>query len=146
MLKRPGKFKWEYDARQPILIISNGRQLVYYDKKLKEVSYAGVENTLASFLARKNIRLSGDVKLLSIEDKNGAVSARVEQAGKPDQGTLTMYFDDTNMKILMLAVTDANGNLTKITFDNQQFGLNIADGNFVFYDPKYTGNVWEKNN
>src|SRR5688572_26161011 len=35
-LQRPGKFRWEYLKGQQILIISNGSQIVYYDRKLDE--------------------------------------------------------------------------------------------------------------
>ena len=142
-LKRPGKFKWEYDQRQPILIISDGKQLVYYDKLMKEASYVSVENSLASFLARKDIKLSGDVKLISIEDKDGITRAKVVQRGKPDQGKLTMIF--TDMKISGLEVEDANGYLTKIAFSNLQTSAEIADRNFIFHDPKYSKNAWDKN-
>ena len=76
-LKRPGKFKWEYDDRQPILIISDGKELVYYDKKLREASYVSAQDTLAAFLARNNIQLSGEVKLLAINNKNDIISFKV---------------------------------------------------------------------
>lgn len=145
LLKKPGKFKWEYDERQPILIVSDGSQLVYFDKKLKETSYVSAKDTLASFLARKDIKLSGDIKLLAIDDSNGKVIAKVAQRDKPDQGALAMFFDDKDMKISNMEVTDANGYVTKIAFTNQQAGTEIADKNFIFHDPKYSGNAWEKN-
>ena len=143
--KALGKFKWEYDTRQPVVIISDGKQLIYYDKKLKEVTYTSLENQLAGFLAQPQIRLSGDIKLLSIEDKNGMIRAKLAQVNKPEQGSLTMFFRDEDMQISMLEVKDANGYVTKILFDHQRFGQKIPDKIFVFHDPKYSKNVWEKN-
>src|SRR6185503_19003086 len=65
-LQRPGKFRWEYLKGQQILIISNGSQIVYYDKKLNEVTYIPGDAGVAGFLAQNNIKFSGDIKLLSI--------------------------------------------------------------------------------
>lgn len=143
LLKRPGKFKWEYDDRQPILIVSDGGQLVYYDKKMKEVSYVSADNTLANFLARKTIKLSGDVKLVSITENGNEIRAKIMQKGKPDQGMLTMIFKDT--KIHGLEVEDMNGYITRIQFSNVVTGQQIADKTFVFQDPKYSKNAWDKN-
>lgn len=144
MLKRPGKFRWEYDMRQPLEIVSDGKQLVYYDKKLKEATYTSLQNSLAGFLARKNIKLSGDVQLVSIEDKNGMVRAKVKQKEKPEEGALTMFFNSADMKIAMLEVEDAGGGVTKIMFSNQQFGQKIDDKTFFFRDPKFNKNAWER--
>ncbi len=144
LLKRPGKFKWEYDARQPILIVSDGLQLVYYDKKLKEASYVSADSSLASFLARKNIRLSGDINLVSIIAKDMTIRAKVVQKGKPDQGSLVMIFNNTATGILGLEVQGINGFITKITFSNQRAGMEIGNKEFNFHDPKNSKNAWEK--
>lgn len=142
-LKRPGKFKWEYDQRQPVLIISDGSQLVYYDKKLKESTYTNLKSSLAGFLARKDIKFSGDVKLLKAEEKDGQIIVKVTQRKKSDEGTLTMVFSQ-DLKLTGLVVEDSNGYVTNVTFQNEQLGQDLADSSFVFHDPKYSKNVWEK--
>ena len=91
-LKRPGKFKWEYDKRQPLLIVSDGKQLVYYDKTLKEVTYASTKDTLANFLSKPVIKFSGDVKLISATRTKNLVTVVVTQKSKPEEGKLRMYF------------------------------------------------------
>ncbi len=143
-LQRPGKFRWEYDKRQPILIVSNGSQLVYYDKQLKEVTYTSIENSLASFLARKEIKFSGDVRLVNSGRGDGKLFVEVEQVKKPEEGKLKMIFNENPMKITGLEITDANGYVTKISFSNQSIGQRIASDTFIFKDPKFGKNVWER--
>jgi chaperone LolA len=144
-LQRPGKFRWEYDKRQPILIVSNGKKLMYHDKKLKELTYADLEDTLANFLAKKVIRFSGDVKLLSAKQDKGYAYITVTQKNKPEEGKLTLVFKQNPMQITGMEVTDQNGAVTKVSFVNSVFGANIAADNFKFKDPRYNNNVWEKN-
>lgn len=144
-LQRPGKFRWEYDKRQPILIVSNGSKLMYHDKALKEVTYADVEDTLANFLAKKVIRFSGDVRLLSAKQAKGYAYITVTQKNKPEEGKLTLLFKQNPMQIMGMEVTDQNGSVTKVSFVNQVFGAAIAADKFKFKDPRYNSNVWEKN-
>ncbi len=144
-LKRPGKFLWQYDERQPVEIVSDGSQLVYYDKKLKEVTYTNAKNSLAGFLSRKVIKFSGDIKLLSATDENNEIHIVVTQKNKPEDGVLSLIFDDKTMQFIALNVTDQNGGMTKIKFSNQQLGSALADNIFIFKNPKYSSvsNVWE---
>jgi outer membrane lipoprotein-sorting protein len=143
-MQRPKKFRWEYDKRNPILIISTGKQLVYYDKKLKELTYLPTDNSLINFLSREPIKLSGDVKLLSIGEFEGGVRAIITQTKKPEEGKLAMYFSKKPMKLLKLEVIDADKNITSVLFKNLVVGSTLPKDVFVFRNPKYTGNAWEK--
>ncbi|PZP84599.1 MAG: outer membrane lipoprotein carrier protein LolA, partial [Azospirillum brasilense] len=57
-LKRPGKMRWEYAPPTPILLVSNGKVITYYDAELDQVNYVPVDDTLAGFLAQDTIVLN----------------------------------------------------------------------------------------
>ena len=143
LLKKPGKFRWEYDKRSPILIVSDGKQLVYQDKQLKEVTYANPEDTLANFLARNQVKLSGDVKLLSIAEDSTKISAQITQKDKPEQGSLVLHFLKNPMQIMGMEVIDQNGSKTQISFSGVVTDNNLDDRLFKFKNPKFNKNVWE---
>ena len=114
-MQKPGKIRWEYQD-QPLLIVSSGKILTYYDKQLNEITQIPASQTLAGFLAREKIKFSGDIKLLEYEQKDGFVKAHITQAEKPEDGSLVLYFDKTPMKITMLEVIDANNDVNKSFF------------------------------
>lgn len=143
-LSRPGKFRWEYLEGQQVLIISNGSQIVYYDRKLDEVTHIPMQYSIASFLAEEHIKLSGKIKLISIKDNGMQVQAIVTQKDKPDEGTLVMYFDKEPMKLTQLEVIDQDKNITVVSLKNQKFNQPIAKDQFVFKDRKFYKNVWDK--
>ncbi|MDE3060750.1 MAG: outer membrane lipoprotein carrier protein LolA, partial [Pseudomonadota bacterium] len=37
-LKRPGKMRWQYNPPTPILMVSSGSELVYYDIELDQIT------------------------------------------------------------------------------------------------------------
>lgn len=141
-MQKPGKIRWEYQD-QPLLIVSSGKILTYYDKQLNEITQIPASQTLAGFLAREKIKFSGDIKLLEYEQKDGFVKAHITQAEKPEDGSLVLYFDKTPMKITMLEVIDANNDVTKVFFNNQNFVTKIDKEKFVFKNPNFHKNAWE---
>lgn len=143
-LKRPGKFRWEYDERQPLLILSNGNTLVYRDNDLEETSYFSADQTLAGFLARDEIKLEGDIELYEAYFEDGLMKAKIGLAGKPEEGKLLIEIAKNDPLLVGLQVIDQAGYATQIDFSNQKHGVPIESSKFTFKDPKREKNVWER--
>jgi chaperone LolA len=138
-LKRPGKMRWQYNPPTPILLVSNGKTVTYYDASLDQVSYVGIDDTLAGFLAQKDIRFENEsVHMTKYEAKNGAIRVSVVQKNKPDEGSLTLEFTDNPIELRQMVVVDATGQTTRVQLQNAQFGPVLDDKLFVFEDPRGT--------
>ncbi len=136
-LKRPGKMRWQYAPPTPVLIVCDGSVLTYYDSELDQISYVGIDDTLAGFLARSHIALNSEsTKMTEFSSKNGVIRATVIQTKKPDEGRLTLEFSDKPLQLRQLIVTDATGNATRIQLQNMQSGVSLADSLFIFNDPR----------
>lgn len=136
-LKRPGKMRWQYNPPTPLLLVSDGKSMTYYDPGLDQVTYIGVDDTLAGFLAQKVIKLdSASTRLTALAAGEGMISATIVQAKKPDEGSLTLEFSAQPLKIRNLIAVDATGNETRVTLENAQFGPVLDDKLFVFVDPR----------
>ena len=135
-LKRPGKMRWEYAAPTPVLIVSNGSELVFYDKQLEQVSTVPLESTLIGFLAEKPLKLSGRVEVTHTESKNGVLRLSVIQRGKPDEGKLQMTFAENPLELRNLTITDATGQTTQVALESAEFGLDLSPELFIFRDPR----------
>lgn len=138
-LKRPGKMRWEYAPPTPILLVSNGKVITYYDAELDQVNYVPVDDTLAGFLAQDTIVLnSGPTKLTRFSSENGVIRATVVQADKADEGSLTLEFTDAPLQLRQMVITDASGQRTQIQLQNAQFGTALPNSLFTFEDPRGT--------
>lgn len=136
-LKRPGKMRWQYNPPTPILLVSDGKTVTYYDAGLDQVTYIGVDDTLAGFLAKKDIRLDNDsIKLTELHHHNGVISVTIVQRKKPADGNLTLEFNDKPLELRRMIAVDATGNATNVQFQDAQFGPVIDDKLFTFEDPR----------
>lgn len=136
-LKRPGKMRWQYKPPVPILLVSDGDTVTYFDAELDQVNYISLDDTLAGFLARKEIKLESEaVELVKFEVVPGAVRATIRQRHEPEKGSLTLEFADKPLVLRQMIVTDAAGNNTSVAFQNAQYGLKLADKLFIFEDPR----------
>lgn len=139
-----GKFRWEYLKGQELLIISNGIEIIYYDHKLEEVTHIPMQYSIASFLAKDDVRLSGDVKIVSLTEDEKEIKLHITQASKPEEGSLILYFSKNPMVFTHLDALDADKNVTAVAFRNQKFNKPIDKDKFIFKDPKFYRDVWKK--
>ena len=56
----------DYNPPSDILIVSDGWTIVYYDRRLEQVSHLFPSSTPLGFLLRDKIRLSGDVTVTDV--------------------------------------------------------------------------------
>lgn len=136
-LKRPGKMRWEYKPPTPILLVSNGKVVTYYDSELDQINYVPMDDTLAGFLAQKEITLDSiSTKLTKFYAAGGVVRATIIQKHKPTEGSLTLEFTDHPLQLKQMTVTDATGQRTIIQLQNAKFGQELPDSLFKFDDPR----------
>lgn len=139
-LKKPGKMRWEYKPPTPILLVSNGKVMTYYDSELDQVNYIAFDDTLAGFLAQEKITLtSKSAQLVDFVAKEGVIRATIVQRQKPDEGSLTLEFSDKPLQLRQMVVTDARGQRTNIQLQNATYGENLPDSLFKFEDPRGLG-------
>ncbi len=138
-MKRPGKMRWQYNEPTPILLVSNGATVTYYDPSLQQVTYVPVDDTLATFLADRAITFESEsTHLTKFEEEDGVIRATLVQKEKPDEGSLTLELTEKPMQLKQMTVTDATGQTTVVQLENAQFGPILDDTLFVFVDPRGT--------
>lgn len=143
-MKRPGKIRWQYNPPTPLLLVSDGKTMTYYDPGVDQVSYIDVDSTLAGFLAKKIVKLDSEgSKLTAIEASADMLRATLVQAQKPSEGSLTIELTSNPLQINKIITKDATGNITNVTFQNLAFDQPLDDKLFVFND---TRSVNEKRN
>ncbi len=141
---RPGRLRFQYDPPNGDYIVADGLLLHYWDDAVKNYSNTPIGTTLADFLLRKKIKLSGDLKVVSIRRpaKNKLLVTLV-QTSNPEAGDLRLMFAENPMQLLKWRVTDGAGQITEVTLTNIEPGVGLDPRSFRFKPPKGYDKDWK---
>lgn len=135
-LARPGKLRFEYDPPVPVLIVANGRFVLYYDKDLEQTSYVPISQTPLWFLLDERVDLSKaeNYELAGVERGKGTLRVSVAQngsaAGKP--GSITLVFQDDPLELKKWRLIDQQGVATEVSLLAARDGVAVDGKRFDF--------------
>jgi len=136
LMSRPGKLRIDYDPPVPVLIVTEGKWLMLYDKELESSSYTSLKDSLAGFLVRPKIRFSGDVKVRTLHKANKVIRVTIAQRESPENGVLTLVFSEKPLILRQWAIIDGRGGATRVTLENPVFNQIIEAKAFEFTPPE----------
>lgn len=135
-LSRPGKLRFEYDPPVKDFVVADGYFIYFYDGQLQEQSNAPIGQTMADFLLRPDLKLSGDVRVTAVKRAGDLIQISLVQASDPQAGSLTLGFTPEPFALKKWRITDAQGNITEVELFQLQTGINLTNSLFVYSDPK----------
>ena len=135
-MQRPGLLRFEYEPPSPILIVGTGDTIVFYDSRLGQVSYVPIKATPLAFLAEDKIAFEGSTEVVRVDREPGALAVTLADESRPDQGTVTLIFSDSPMRLRMWRITDAQGKVTTIALSKTRTNIELDPELFRFEDPK----------
>jgi outer membrane lipoprotein-sorting protein len=135
--ERPDKMRLEYDPPSRVLIVADEWQVIYHDRRLKQVSHMLTGSTPLGFLLEEDIQLSGDVTVTDVEEAGGELHVTLVQTEEPDQGSITLVFAEQPLELRRWTVVDEQGLPTHVVLDGIETGVPLDDELFVFRNPKF---------
>lgn len=137
-LWRPGRLRIEYDPPVPVLIVTSGRFIVYFDRELEQVSHVPVGSTPVALLTEEDVSLQGpDLTITGFERRDGLLEVTVVQAGDPLEGSVTLVFTEDPLHLRKWSVVDAQGVRTDVTLVGTRFDVPLNPDLFEFRDPRF---------
>lgn len=138
-LARPGRLRLEYDPPSPILVVTHGTFLVYYDKQLDQTSYVDVDSTPAGVLVKPKVQLDqGELKVVRVSRASGVINITVTKREDPRQGNITLTFTEQPFQLRQWKVLDQQGQTTVVSLFDARSGMTLDNQLFYFHDPKAT--------
>ena len=138
-VKRPGRMRFEYDPPTPILLVSRGTELVYYDRDLKTATRLDWEDTPAWFLLADRVSLApgGPYRVVDVHRAPGVLVFTAVDADAPEDGRIVVSFADRagTLKLAGWVAVDALGQPTRVTLFNLAANQPVDDKAFVFDEP-----------
>lgn len=134
-LWRPGRMRLEYDRPLKDFIVADGSFVFYWDGEMRQQSSAPIGSTLADFILRKDIRLSGDVTVTEVFQAPGVIEVSLLETKDPGKGTLTLVFEDRPFQLRKWRVLDAQGMTTEVALLNPRTDVTFDRDMFYFKEP-----------
>ena len=140
-LARPGRLRIDYQPPVPVLVVADGTFLIYYDRRLEQVSYVPLASTPASILLGDRISLAEDSLVVTGYERAGnLILVTIARADNPGEGSITLSFKENPLQLAQWSVTDAQGIVTLVTLIEPQFDIDLDRALFVFEDPREPSN------
>ncbi len=134
-LQRPGRLRFEYEPPTPILIVGTGDTIVFYDSRLGQVTYVPIKSTPLAFLADDKVSFSGATVVVRVDREPGALAITLGDAKKRRNGTVTLIFSDSPLRLRMWRITDDQGKVTTIALSRTRINVTLDAELFRFVDP-----------
>lgn len=137
-LKRPNKFRWDYNKPYEQQIISDGKQVWLYDTELAQVTVRDTTKALGSSPAAllaggKAIEETFSLSNTNNKDTLNWVSAQPKDKESGFEKILLGFKDDQIQEMTLL---DSFGHHTKIVFTNVEVNPSLNEKSFLFKVPK----------
>lgn len=131
-MDRPGRMRLEYEGA-PILMVANGRHLIYIDQELDQVSYLGLDETPVGVLLRANVSFADpDITVTGIRQGANVAEIDVVQTKDSGAGMLTLVFTEKPFELRQWRVRDAQNVETAVSLFNTRTGMDLPRSLFEY--------------
>ncbi len=115
---RPGRVRLDY-KNAPIQLISDGKDLYFYDKSLDQITTVPLTSTPAGILVRKKIDLqNADINVYETSSDKNTFTLKMNLKDQEGLGHMNVVFDKSPVKLKSWSVVDATSTKTDVVFNN----------------------------
>jgi len=130
-LQRPGKVRFEYDAPNPLLIVSDGVTLVQNDRQLETFDRVPLSATPLNYFLKENINLAEDTQVTALQKLPGQWIVTARDGSGQQDGAITMVFDSETLALQTWIIQDDFGGATRVSLSNLQYNGRINPRQFI---------------
>ncbi len=130
-LRRPGLLRVEYEPPVPVLLVSDGTWMDYYDSELDQLTQIPLDQTPIWFLVQQTIDFSPKITVTAIERSPGAIRLTLYQTANPDAGSASLTFADEPLALKQWLIRDGRGTEVSIALQDAVFGAQLPNDLFA---------------
>lgn len=136
-ISRPGKMRVTYSPPSKDFIIADGSFVHIWDEDMKSQTNVEQGSSLAEFILRDPVKLSGEVTVTKFERFPAKIEITLVQSNDAGSGSLTLVFEDKPLKLRQWKVVDAQGRTTGVSLENMSEGAVFPASTFIFTPPNF---------
>lgn len=130
-LQRPGRVRFEYDAPNPLLIVSDGVTLVQNDRQLETFDRVPLSATPLNYFLKENINLAEDTQVTALQKLPGQWIVTARDGSGQQEGEITLVFDAETLALQTWIIRDDFGGATRVALSNLQYNGRIDPKKFI---------------
>jgi outer membrane lipoprotein-sorting protein len=134
-MRRPGRIRFEYDPPNPTLIVADGFWVGIYDTRDSTLDRFPLSETPLDLLLRDRVDLRREGAIQSIERSAGQLRVRAVDPDAPNQGSITMIFNDNPLELVQWIVTDEQGLATTVALSEIRRNVELNPNLFRLDEP-----------
>lgn len=134
-MRRPGRIRFEYKPPNPALIIADGFWVGVYDTIDDTLDRFPLSETPLDLLLRDRIDLQSEGAVNRIERSEGQLRVVAVDPSAPDQGSITMVFNDNPLELTQWIILDGQGLATTVALSEIRRDVKIDPNLFFIEDP-----------
>lgn len=134
VLKRPGKFHWNYLQPSPQLIVADGKKIWIYDEDLAQVTVKTIDESLGAtpiMLLGGDQNLKDEFKIVEVGEREGVEWLELEPLDK-DTDFEKIYMGLDEQGLVAMELRDNFGQATQIQFSDITVNGDVDDALFEF--------------
>ncbi len=141
-IKKPGKFRWEYQSPEKFLIVSNGAKVFIYYPEDKEVLIYPSKKMISSQLAlgfmngKGNIKKDFKLESFKVIDKNQWKLSFLPVVQDNYIEKIILFVNPKTGEIKKFCFINTTGEKIKISFIDFKYNLKLKNSLFSFIPPK----------
>jgi len=137
-LSRPGRMRFEYDPPSPVLLVADGRFVIFHDRSVMQTSHIPLASTPLSLLLADRIRLDeGEAQVTRLTRGEGLIQVTLIRRGRAHEGSLMLVFTEPPLALRQWLVTDAQRQTVRVTLLEVETGGRFDPALFRFVDPRF---------
>ena len=133
-MRRPGRIRFEYQPPNPSLIVADGFWVGVYDTLDNTLDRFPLSETPLDLLLRDRVDLRREGAIQSIERSAGQLRVRAVDPDAPDQGSITMIFNDNPLELNQWIVADGQGLATTVALSDTRRNVQLSPKLFFIED------------
>jgi outer membrane lipoprotein-sorting protein len=115
MVKRPGRFRFDYALPSKQIIISDGEYLAIQDLDLNNEDRVALDQTPFRLLLRKNVDLIRDAKIVEVQQADDTLTLALQDRSPDAPGRIKLFLSTTpELELKQWVTTDAQGLDTRV--------------------------------
>lgn len=139
-LKRPGKVRFEYQRDTRLLIVSDGKALVFIDYAVRQVQRWPIRNSPLGALLDPSRDISQFGRVLP-DSRPDRILVEVRDRTRPEYGVTTLTFIRSagapgGFELAGWTALDSQNRQTRVQLSNHVYGLAVPDSTFRWIDPR----------
>jgi len=135
-LQRPGKLRFEYDAPETLLIVSDGVTLTEHDKALQTMDRVPLSATPLNFFLKENVQLSRDTEIVGLTKTATDIAVTARDGSGEMDGDITMVFNANDLKLREWIIRSSFGGGARVVLSDLRYNERVNPRLFVLRDER----------